>query len=195
MMKKLRNDRFLVLDSEFTCWDGPAPDGMQPDIIEIGVVEAAGETMAETRYGRYLVRPVQSTVSAYCTGLTGISPDDLRRFGQPLPESLRTLAKAFGPGQKRLVTWGADWSALDGQCRRDGVANPFPRDNVVDLAAVVALARGRSDRIGLSGALEMYGLDFDGTPHGAVDDARNTLRLFAEIVRRMAPDVGPVSRP
>ena len=37
----------------------------------------------------------------------------------------------------------------------------------------------------LSNAVQILGLDFDGVPHGALADARNTARVHAAILRRV----------
>jgi hypothetical protein len=47
----------LYLDLEWTCWDAPPPPGMQPEIIEIGLVEMNLDTLDIIQEGTYFVRP------------------------------------------------------------------------------------------------------------------------------------------
>jgi inhibitor of KinA sporulation pathway (predicted exonuclease) len=47
----------------------------------------------------------------------------------------------------------------------------------------------------LRDAVEMLGLDFDGVPHGALVDARNTARVHAALIRRMRREPDPVAPP
>jgi len=190
-MNNLRNDRFLCFDLELTCWSGAPPAGQRPEIIEIGIVEVASADFSILREERYLVRPRFSTASDFCAGLTGLTQGDLEGDGRPLPEVVRTLAKKFGPAHKRLVLWGDDWSAIERDCAALSVANPFPRDAVFDLGALMALTRARSARMSLTDALAEFGLAFEGRQHSAVDDARNTVRLFAAVVARMRGGMMP----
>jgi len=182
-MGRYKLDRVLCIDTEWTCWDGAPPPGMRPEIIEIGIVEADPKSCAILREARFLVRPRVSEVSEYCTRLTGLTPREVARGGRPLGEALRTLAKNFGPANKLTTAWGDDWSGLQDECAACGVGNPFPRENFVDLGKSYALLMGTAKRPGLSATLERLGIAFEGRPHRAVDDARNTLRLYFEVAR------------
>lgn len=66
-----------VVDVEATCWAGSPPPGAVSEIIEIGLTVVdldAGERVARHRI---LVRPVRSTVSEFCTELTGLTPHEV----------------------------------------------------------------------------------------------------------------------
>ena len=187
-MSSSRNQRYLALDFELTCWEGEPPDGMRPEIIEMGIVEVATASHVIEREARYLVKPGRSTISPFCESLTGISPAEMKKHGRPLAEVLGTL-KAFGPTHKKLVTWGDDWGALERDCLDTCLVNPFPRSNLIDIASLFALVRVTSARSSLEEALGAFGLAFEGRKHGALVDAKNTVRLFAAMLEAMRGDI------
>ena len=127
MSLRLRTDVALVVDVEETCWDGPPPPDMSAEIIEIGIAELDMQELVIMREASFLVRPVRSEVSDYCTVLTGHTAEDLRRNGRPYGEVLRSLAKTFGPSKKVTMAWGDDWTELGRDAALAGVPNPFPR--------------------------------------------------------------------
>lgn len=183
MSLRLRTDVALVLDVEETCWDGPPPPGMVPEIIEIGVAELDMRELVILREASFLVRPVRSEVSDYCTTLTGHSADSLRRNGRPLAEIFRTFSKSFGPAKKALMSWGDDWKEIARDADLAGASNPFPREAFQNIGQMFTLMTGSRTRLGLVAALESAGLSFDGIPHRGVVDARNTAILYAHYAR------------
>lgn len=183
MSLRLRTDVALILDVESTCWDGPPPPGMQPEIIEIGVAELDMRDLVILRDASYLVRPVRSEVSDYCTALTGHTADSLRRAGRPIGEVFRTFSKNFGPSRKVMMAWGDDWMDLARDAELTGVANPFPREGFLNIGQMSTLMSGSRTRLGLAAALEAAGLSFEGQQHRGIVDARNTALLVAHYAR------------
>ncbi len=189
-MSSSRNQRYLALDFELTCWDGDIPPGMRPEIIEIGLVEVNSLSHAIEREARFLVRPTQSEISPFCESLTGVTPAEMKTHGRPLAEVMRSI-KAFGPTNKKLVTWGDDWGALAKDCADAGVENPFPRSNLIDIGSLYGLVRVSSARPSLEEALASFGRAFEGNKHRAVIDARNTVRLFAAMLDALRDGMVP----
>jgi hypothetical protein len=69
----------------------------------------------------------------------------------------------------------------------------------MDLSRLFQTAFVMKQQLSLGSAIKMMGLDFDGAPHNALADARNTALLHAAMLRRMRglPDlpVRPVVEP
>jgi inhibitor of KinA sporulation pathway (predicted exonuclease) len=189
-MAKWRTDKFLSLDLELTCWDGPVPDGMMPEIIEIGIAEGDVASGSVTRSDSFLVRPVRSSISGFCEALTGISAARMRSEGRPLGEVLATLARRYGPASKAVVAWGDDVEEIARRCLAEGIETPF-RGPVVDLGAFCTLALGTEKRLGLLPAMALAGLEFEGRHHSGRDDAVNTAKLFLEISSRLKATLSP----
>jgi len=181
MARKLETHRALYLDLEMTCWPGPPPPGMQQDIIQIGVIEANLDTLSISREACYYVRPRNSTVSEYCTAFTGITEQRIRREGKPFGEVIATITRKFGPQGKSCFTWGNDAAALISACDCAAVAYPF---NIIDLAFLYQLETGSRVAVSLENALLHLGLEFVGTPHDALIDARNTALLHMAMLLR-----------
>ena len=172
----------LYLDLELTCWDMAPPKGLQSEIIEIAVVAMDLSELSLCREHAYFVRPRRWEISEKCTKLTGITAEDVKS-GRPLDQVLPLIAKHFDPLPKLCCAWGDDGAVLAAKCRAVGIEPPFSRS--IDLSMVVQQILVARGQMSLSSATEFFGLAFDGVPHGALADARNTARLHAAILRRL----------
>jgi inhibitor of KinA sporulation pathway (predicted exonuclease) len=182
----------LYLDLEWTCWNVPPPPGMKPEVIEIGVVAMDMRTLSVTQEAAHFIRPRRWEISDKCTKLTGITADDIRS-AKPLDEVLAAVTKKFQPANKACCAWGDDVSVLARTCKSLGLASPFRHP--VDLSGTFQGIFVTKEQASLSAAIKMLGLDFDGVPHGALPDARNTARLHASILRRMRREPDPAPPP
>lgn len=181
MPTTLRLDRLLFVDLELTCWCGDPPPGEQSEIIEVGVAEVDAGDLRITRSGRYLVRPERSSVSDYCTELTGLSPDELRRHGRPLSEVFGSLRKDWGPGRKAWYAWGTDRILLDDAVAAAGLADHPFSPGFVDLAQLYTTLRGCGQRVSLEEALAREALEAQGRRHSAEGDAVDAARVWMRL--------------
>ena len=172
----------LYLDLEMTYWNGPPPPGLKQEIIEVGVIEMDLETLNITREAAYFVRPRRWEVSSACTQLTGITSADIQS-ARPFAEVLTTLTEQFQPSGKICGTWGEDAALIARTCNSQGIKSPLR--NLLDVSQFFQRALLLRQQVGLGKAVEMLGFDFDGVPHGALADARNTAWVHAAIIRRM----------
>ncbi|XP_044344754.1 ERI1 exoribonuclease 2 [Triticum aestivum] len=173
-------DFFLVVDFEATC-EKDARIYPQ-EIIEFPAVLVDGATglilSAFRRYVRPRHRPV---LIQFCRDLTGIRQEDVGG-GVDLGEALWLhdawlKAATAGAGNKRpvrlaVVTWGT------------GIEKPSYFDRWINLRIPFQAALGGGGRVNLQEAVRAAGLDWEGRLHCGLDDARNTARLLAEIMRR-----------
>jgi inhibitor of KinA sporulation pathway (predicted exonuclease) len=165
---------------------------MQQEIIEIGIVEMDLLTLNITEEASYFVRPRRWEISPKCTELTGITTEDIRK-AKPLDEVLATLTKKFRPATKPCCTWGDDVTVISRTCTSLGFISPFRRP--IDLSKVFQGAFVTKDQLSLGRAIQMLEMEFDGVPHGALPDARNTARLHASILRRIRREPDPIPSP
>lgn len=85
-----------MVDLEATCWNTPKPPrGEKHEIIEIGwaLLDTETNPPSTVRAGTYLVKPVRSTVSDFCTELTTITPELLQVEGMSLKEAFGRLVE------------------------------------------------------------------------------------------------------
>ncbi|TQM33399.1 3'-5' exonuclease [Nocardia bhagyanarayanae] len=174
-----------VVDVEATCWSGRVPAGAVSDIIEIGltVVDLAARERIGKR--RILVRPERSSVSDFCTELTGLTQDEVDT-GVSFAEACRTLAAEHDAGARPWASWGDyDRKQFAVQCARTGVAYPFGQRHT-NAKLVFSEAYGLQRRQGMAGALRIAGLPLEGRHHRGEDDAWNIAALVLDMVGRDA---------
>jgi inhibitor of KinA sporulation pathway (predicted exonuclease) len=174
-------NRMLFVDVELTCWEGSPPGGEVSEVIAFGIVDLKTDDLAIRREKTYLVRPQASTISPFCSTLTGITPKEAEA-APPLPEVVRTIRKTFG--QRDWCAWGRDDELISASCARAGSELPF-LGGFHDLAAQMRNLLGLTYRLGLDEALERLGLDWEGPPHDALADARNLARLFVAVAQKL----------
>lgn len=175
--------RWMVIDLETTCWDPPEEQGEQvSEVIEIGIaIVNLRECWLETSYQIYCV-PVRSTVSAFCTNLTGITNDILREQGWPFPigwDRVDELVREHNTGT--WASWGDfDRDALLRSCawwKEDWV---LPRTHF-NIKQYEAARRGRDRGVGQKRAAQAAGLTWEGRNHCGRDDAVMAARVLLEL--------------
>lgn len=167
---KVRLDRVLSVDFELTCWEGPSPEGQTPEIIQIGICEIDNETLSRIRSESWYVRNTLSEVSPYCTELTGITPQILRKRGLPLEEAGRLVAKKYGSRNKGWMAWGSDKAAIDRDCEVKGVEG-FLSNAFFNVGLLYSMVHCDSRSVGLAEAADRFGISFEGRAHDAGADA------------------------
>ena len=172
---------FAVIDFEATCWEEERP--ADQEVIECGCVTMERETRRLTGEFSTYVRPVRyPDLSDYCSALTGITQTDVDT-APTFPYALGMMVDWLGdPLQYTFCAWGDfDRYILRAACRFHRVPFPFD-DEYIDIKPVfIENVAGRS--VPLQRALDMLGLEPEGRLHRAVDDARNTARIWAELLR------------
>ena len=172
-----------VVDVEATCWDGEQPAGQVHEIIEIGLAVVdleAGERIARHRI---LVRPQRSTVSAFCTELTGLTQPEVDS-GATFAEACQTLAVDHEAGLRPWASWGDyDRNQFTVQCQAAGVRYPFGRRHT-NAKLVFTQANELRKRPGMARALQIAGLPLEGRHHSGEDDAWNIAALILQLAAR-----------
>ena len=173
-----------VVDVEATCWTEAPPAGMSAEIIEIGltVLELDGDGGGR-RLGRHriLVRPRRSTVSAFCTELTGLTQEEVDG-GVGFREACAVLARDHAAGSRPWASWGDyDRKQFTHQCQVSDTPYPFGHRHV-NAKAEFTRVHGLRKRPGMAQALESAGLPLEGRHHRGEDDAWNIAALILHTV-------------
>ena len=71
----MKRDIALVIDIESTCWDHKTPEGMDNEIIEIGISGIDYKTKEVRLRETIVVKPEYSTISDFCTELTTLTQE------------------------------------------------------------------------------------------------------------------------
>lgn len=178
----------IVVDLEATCWYPRKDSGNQEqEIIAVGAarLELEGRDYRVTPLECVYVQPQESTISDFCTQLTGITQEFLDKNGTDLMDAMERIREHLkGPGVS--YSWASfgldDKLFLQKQCARFGVPFPFSQHHY-DIQGLLQVIRG-DRKMGLSKSLSSFGLNFEGTHHNAMDDAVNAARVFGELVKR-----------
>ncbi len=178
------SERSLYIDLELTCWENVLPPtGEKNEIIQIGLVEVDNSNLSIRREKNIYVKPIHSSISEYCTNLTGIKKSDISSKGRPLNEALSTIQKEFGPNSKMCFAWGKDNDAINDACIEMMIRNPF-QESMIDLGLIFRSTFDIKQNLSLPAALEFLNLKFEGKQHDALVDAKNTAILHIEMIRR-----------
>ena len=181
------DQKYLALDLELN----NAPDGLTPNpsIIQVGVtIGSARQLPSEWIVKKWFVK-VNEPIYPFITELTGITTDDVKNGLQhyDIANELDRLIKDNNVFVNPVTWGGGDATELKADFERWGVEfNNFGRRwiDVKTLHTLNMLARGKKPNGGLSSALSVYDLIFEGKEHRADIDAYNTLKLFFEILKR-----------
>lgn len=186
---------YNVLDLEATCWfPRDTNRGQEPEIIAVGLsrLTLVGQTAWRPptdykveRLDFFYVMPEMSTVSEFCTRLTGITQSVLDREGLPLKMAMDRIREqccgdawaSFGPADLTLLR------NCCGSANRPffGSTIQFPFSGAhIDIQQQL----GTIYPVSLQSALELFGLTFQGKPHNAADDALNASRVLGEVITR-----------
>lgn len=178
-----------IIDFEATCCDQGSVPRDEMEIIEIGgvAVEAAtGRILSE--FGCF-VRPVRHPVlTGFCTRLTTITQADvdaaapfsevLARFSDWLEEFPDPIFCSWGDYDRKQLEQDRAFHRL-----------PFPFSGAHrNLKAEFSASIGSPRRFGLGQALRHLRLDFEGTPHRGIDDARNIARVYSKAILPGGPE-------
>jgi inhibitor of KinA sporulation pathway (predicted exonuclease) len=181
-------DQIVVVDVEATCWGGEPPPDQTSEIIEIGVClldVVSGERLDRESI---LVRPEQSTVSAFCTQLTSLTQEQVEQ-GVSFEEACSVLCDRFKTKERAWACYGDyDRGMFERQCNRQGVKYPFSAGHI-NVKTLLAVTYGLKHETGLSKALNLLGIPLEGTHHRGVDDAWNIAAILSRLIHSARPGI------
>ncbi len=175
------NEIYNVIDVESTCW-GPKevkPKEEFSEIIEIGISSFNLKTLELLENASYIIKPVHSKVSDFCTNLTGHT--DASLSGAPtFKEVLNKLIIDFNIIKRMWGSWGDyDRNMLMGSCTQNKIPyySYFPPRHQ-NIKMLMALQEGLTNELSLQKAINFYKLNFVGIPHRGKDDAYNISKIM-----------------
>lgn len=175
-------DKIVVVDVEATCWEGKNPEGMENDIIEIGICLLDVHTGEIEDNRGILVKPDRSDISAFCTQLTTITPEMIAENGISFKEALAILKKDFSAPSRAWASFGAyDLKQFQRQCTALGVGYPFGPSHI-NVKTLFALKNKLGHETGMDGALKFLEIPLEGTHHRGIDDAKNIAKILRHIL-------------
>jgi len=191
------DQKYLALDLELNnAQDGSTPN---PKIIQVGVaIGSARENPKEWITKKWYVK-INDPIYPFITDLTGITTQDIQQFGMTHYDIGQELSRLIKENDVFVnpVTWGGgDSTELKYEFDTHGIEFKHFGRRWIDVKTWYALkmfASGKRPSGGLSSAMGVYKLQFEGKAHRADVDAYNTLRLFFEILKRQKQMLDTVS--
>lgn len=169
---------YIIVDFEATCCDEGNVPRDEMEIIEIGAVALFENGPHVQSEFQSFVRPMRHPqLTDFCKRLTGI-PQGKVDSAEGFPAVLERFAVWLGSFEAPVFcSWGDyDKHQLAQDCAYHSAPYPF------DLAHINIKKRFAENLnlrkpCGLGDALRRVGLQFEGSPHRGIDDARNMARL------------------
>ena len=177
-------DKIVVIDVEATCWRGPPPSGQRNQIIEVGVTLLDTKAWACSDKKSILVKPSNSSVSDFCTELTGITQQMLDEDGVSFKKACDILAAEYNSPKRVWASYGDyDRSIFRRNCDDEKVRYPFGKQHL-NVKLLFGLKEQLPSGIGMANALALIKMPLEGQHHRGHDDAWNTAKLLAHCFRK-----------
>lgn len=183
-MSKNADKHILFVDTEATCWDTATHSRQYQrdnrELIEIAVVKVNRVTGEVVDQVSYLVKPINSEITPYCTKLTSITPEMVAKDGMDFRVAMKKIGLRFGT-HCPWFSWGAfDKNFIRHECMKNNVTNPFS-DNHFNLSEIYSLMVHSNRRHGMRHAMDKFGLEFEGTRHRALPDTLMTVEIYKKL--------------
>lgn len=154
------------------------------EIIEIGAVVLNEEFEIVDKYSTY-IKPNNLRISQGVQRLTNITEEKLVKAPN-IKEALENLLQITPDiNNTTLYTWSdSDTNAIECELSSKNIQiKDIKRlcNNYIDIQEIFGERVGIENRLNLTKALNMIGLEFNGREHGALADAINTAQILKEI--------------
>ena len=172
----------LIVDLEATCWKGYPPKSQTSEIIEIGVCELNLSTLDISNKVSFLVKPLRSKISKYCTELTSITQEMVDESPTYI-QAVEMLHQAFKPKKRMWGSWGQyDLKQFNRNSNIYKIPNPMGK-NHINLNHIFSIFYG-GKIFGMADACRHLNLELEGQHHRAHDDAYNTAKIIQHILQK-----------
>jgi inhibitor of KinA sporulation pathway (predicted exonuclease) len=187
--------KIYVVDLEATCWETPEEQGNRTnEIIEIGICELHVKSRQITNKRGYVVKPRYTTISPFCTKLTGWTQEAVDQ-GSDITTALANIQADYGISKHHV--WGSfgeyDRVKLSSEPEQDGglsrlygisrQKNPFAQMRAhLNIKTLMAIKEKLQKEMGMARALNFYGLPLEGRHHNGADDAWNIARIADKVL-------------
>ncbi|WP_397333657.1 MULTISPECIES: exonuclease domain-containing protein [unclassified Nostoc] len=178
---------YLIVDLEATCSNDGSIPSHEMEIIEIGAVMLNRKTWEIDSQFQQFIQPVRHPqLTAFCTELTTIQQPDVDQAPKFLEAITQFKAWIDLFPNYIFCSWGNyDKKQFLQDCNFHHVPYPFASEHI-NIKQEFSDYLGLSKRFGMSQALDMLGLELQGTHHRGIDDARNIAAIYRKIKTQKA---------
>ncbi|MCK5016467.1 MAG: exonuclease domain-containing protein [Candidatus Peribacteraceae bacterium] len=171
-------DNYIVFDLEASCWLGRPPKGHN-EVIEIGAVKYNREMKIVDEFQAFVKPATSDKLSEFCKDLTHITQEDVDKADSFRDVIVRFQRWITDDGTKKyiLLSWGKyDKNQLGKDCVLHNLDSEWLKYHI-NIKGKFSHVPGKK-KPGMIKALKILGLEFEGTHHRGIDDARNLGRIF-----------------
>ena len=175
---------WLIIDLEATTDEGGWPV-TEMEVIEIGASLVNRQGRERDHFQRFVRPQRRPLLTPFCRKLTHITQANMDGAA-PFTEVWPLFERWLGQHQAHLEGW-ASWGDYDRkqllqEWQKLQLDSQLSRVPHMNLKQRFAKARRLDKPLGLNGALQLAGMQFNGQQHRALEDARNTARLLPLIL-------------
>jgi len=180
-----RYDYFLIVDLEATCCDQQSIPRREMETIEIGAVIVDINTLDTVDEFTTFIKPVRNPIlTQFCTDLTSITQTDVDQ-ALKYPQAVEAFKSwLYKYDSFVFCSWGDyDKNQLEQDSQFHRTAYPIGAEHT-NIKTLFSASQNLKKKFGMAKALELAGLQLDGTHHRGIDDARNMAKLMPYILGR-----------
>ena len=188
------NKIFIIVDLEATCYDREdknKPIGFQNEIIEIGAVKCDEQGNILDEFQMFLKPKKHPLISEFCTTLTTITQNDIYHAVDAQTGLSQFFEWSLGlfhedADKVKFVSWGHyDRNQFRDDLKLNGLDKELINDgNHYSLKHLHGEWNKLKRPVGLGWACKFEKIEFTGTAHRGIDDARNIAKIFKKYVTR-----------
>lgn len=164
---------YIVLDLEATC---DKDRRIENEIIEIGAVKVNERGEIVDTFNMFVKPILNPQLTDFCKELTHISQEDVDNapyFNEVIMDFITWLGSDY-----YLCSWGFyDKKQFEKDCLLHKVNRNWIK-NHISLKHQYSQIKQMKKFLGLGTALKKEKIEFEGTPHRGIDDAKNIAKIF-----------------
>jgi inhibitor of KinA sporulation pathway (predicted exonuclease) len=190
-MNKTKLNKVIICDVESTCWETREEQGDRPnEIIEIGICTLDIKSGKIDDVSSYIVKPRFTTVSPFCTQLTGWTQAEIDT-GSDIIDAIAGIEHDyeltpehlwFSCGEYDRVKLGMHGrGSLNMYSLRD-YTSIFAAMRHLNIRTLFALKHKLSKEVGMERMLQIINEPLEGRHHNGADDAANIAKIVRSVL-------------
>ena len=177
--------KYIVLDLEATCEENNRD--FDNEIIEIGAVKIDEMGNIEDEFEQFVKPKKNPTLSKFCKDLTSIKQSDIDNADE-FPKVLNDFLNWAGK-DVLFISWGFyDKNQFIKDCKRYKLNTEWIEEDGKHMNIkneYSSKIQKKNKRFGLGKAIRKEGMEFEGTAHRGIDDARNITKIFLKYMDKL----------
>jgi len=168
---------YIIFDLEATCWDDKHKH--TSEIIEIGAVKINHLEQVLSEFKAFVKPVLQPELSDFCKKLTTIRQEDVDA-AQTFPDVIEKFKNWIRVDEDDYLL--CSWGFYDRkQLARDAELHHLDTEwleHHISIKHQYQVLTNLEHPVGLAEAINLEKMDFHGTPHRGIDDAKNVAGIF-----------------